>query len=56
MRANLFNRRRLRASYRNTSMDILVGLIEDARQEDDCQMEAYCRQPRFPRFAREEGF
>ena len=47
MRQNLFHRRRrLRASYRNVPMDVIVALIQGADDQDDLDLEAYCRTPR----------
>lgn len=41
MRASLFTRRRLRSSYRNVPMDVVVALIEEACQEDDFFVESH---------------
>ena len=46
MRADLFTRRRLNASYRNVPMDTIIALIQGADDDDDIDLEAYCRAPR----------
>jgi hypothetical protein len=46
MREHLFRGRRLNAAFRNTSMDVVVGLIEQSSDWDDLVLEAYCRNPR----------
>ena len=46
MRADLFTHRRLNASYRNVPMDAIIALIQGADDDDDLDLEAYCRAPR----------
>ena len=43
---SLFTRRRLRASYRNVPMDAIMALLQGADDDDDLDLEAYCRAPR----------
>jgi hypothetical protein len=46
MRADLFARRRLNASYRNVPADVIVALLQGADDDDDLDLEAYFRAPR----------
>ena len=46
MSKHSFRGRRLNAAFRNTSMDVVVGLIEQSSDWDDLVLEAYCRNPR----------
>ena len=52
MRATIFSRRRLRASYRNIPMDDIVALIRGV-EEDDLVFESFAR-ARSPRRMKKE--
>jgi len=53
MRATIFSRRRLRASYRNIPMDDIVALIRGVHDEDDLVFESFAR-ARSPRRMKKE--
>jgi hypothetical protein len=42
MRDPLFAGRRLRASYRNTSGDFVIALLNEAAEQDDDFTDSYC--------------
>jgi hypothetical protein len=54
MRLALFTRHRLRASYRNVPLDVVVALLERSDDWEDCCESYCCRRPRLGRPRREE--